>query len=132
MIGDWVYSSFYNHAVRITELYQNEYGYGFVKTDEKDDCIRSDASLSPIPLTEEILEKNGFVNVYRGRYRFDDNKGSIVVVSTVNNEIKWVRMSKYDEDIDEQLSNFNFNYMHFVHELQHSLKHCSIEKEIVL
>lgn len=67
MIGDWVYSSFYNHPVRIAELYQDENGYGFIKTDEKDDYSKSDASLSPIPLTEEILEKNGFEK-YGPRY----------------------------------------------------------------
>lgn len=121
MIGDWV-----------------EYG-GYITTVRNlsdkivlSGCVGRLDEVRPVSLTPEILEKNGFENVYSGRYRFDDDKSSIVEVSTINNEIKWVRVSKYDENIEEQLSNCTFNDMHFIHELQHALKLCGIEKEIIL
>ena len=88
--------------------------------------------LFTIPLTPEILEKNGFVNVFRGRYRFDDDKGSIIEISTIKSKVKWIRVSKYDENIEEQLSNCTFNEMHYVHELQNALTLLKIGKEIEL
>lgn len=55
-INDWVYSSFFGKT-RVTSL-KEHVGYGWVMTSESENW-KSDASLSPIPLTAEIWEKNG-------------------------------------------------------------------------
>lgn len=65
MIGDWVQSSFHKEPVRISSIKTSD-GYGWVLNDAdewhyKDLQYKSDASLSPIPLTEDMLIANGFI-----------------------------------------------------------------------
>lgn len=106
------------------------------------DIVAENLIVESIPLTEEILKKNGFKNdviaqksiIAEGASNF-----SIILISednriTINN-------------IDEYLNSFNKWYIHidtedmrtlctaeitYVHELQHLLKLCKIEKEIIL
>ena len=80
----------------------------------------------PIPLTPEILEKNGFVwNTYH-------NSLQLVCGST---HIGWgfypncLSVSDWADDANNQISSLNCK---FVHELQHALRLCGIEKEIEL
>lgn len=75
--------------------------------------------LQPIPLTPEILEKNGF-NLSR-------DKSGIGILDTY-----WL-----GEGIGFRLHSFETDYYQFglakiryVHELQHTLRLCGIEKEI--
>lgn len=98
--------------------------------------------IEPIPITEEILKKNGFKNeviaqkaiIAEGASNF-----SIILVSEDNRIIL--------NNIDEYINSFNKWHVHidtedmrtmctseitYVHELQHLLKLCKIEKEIVL
>lgn len=64
MIGDWVYSTFAEHPCKVEGIEWVESGYAYVNISGVDGykCIES---LSPIPLTPEILKKNGF--------RYDDS-----------------------------------------------------------
>lgn len=77
--------------------------------------------VEPIPLTPEILEKNGFkYNPFStGFYECKTEDGNIAC--TMSN---W--WSFYVND------NIIPNRFHYVHELQHALKLCGIEKEIEL
>lgn len=98
--------------------------------------------IEPIPITEEILKKNGFKNdviaqkaiIAEGASNF-----SVILISEDNRIIL--------NNIDEYLNSFNKWHVHidtedmrtmctseiaYVHELQHLLKLCKIEKEIVL
>ena len=88
--------------------------------------------LDPIPLTQEILEKNGFL--YKKLKCIGDN------------EIWRIEDDYYDIDIyDWSDSIWVFRYdctemslphtqvvMSYVHELQHALRLCGIEKEITI
>lgn len=77
--------------------------------------------LRPIPLTREILEKNGMkfrTNV--GWFAEDDEY--FLEISTKGDNVYWTIN-------DWEYSLLKLNY---VHELQHALKLCRIEKEIVL
>ena len=98
--------------------------------------------IEPIQLTEEILKKNGFKNdviaqkaiIAEGASNF-----SVILISEDNRIIL--------NNIDEYLNSFNKWHVHidtedmrtmctseitYVHELQHLLKLCKIEKEIIL
>lgn len=98
--------------------------------------------IEPIPLTEEILHKNGFKNdvlaqksiIAEGASNFS------VILFSEDNRIML-------NNIDEYLNSFNNWHVHidtedmrtmgvaeitYVHELQHLLKLCKIEKEIIL
>lgn len=81
--------------------------------------------LKPILLTREILEKNGF-NSYTdisqdwfiGVFKSED---SYIELTYSKGNIEWTNGNEY-----------RIADLKYVHELQHALKLCGIEKEIVL
>lgn len=110
MIGDWYY----------WEAEGKMYPYQVTA----EDFIKGDIpNFQPIPLTEEILEKNGFL--------VDSNE-----IFYLKENLKFGL--KKDIDYGYWFINRADNYKEcicacdFVHELQHALKLCGIEKEIIL
>lgn len=77
--------------------------------------------LEPIPITKEILEKNGFTR-YGTDYILKGEHFGLDNPSNPNNYLDnyWLRISIKAVHIEH------------VHELQHALRLCGIEKEIVL
>lgn len=87
-----------------------------------------DIGLIPIPLTPEILEKNGFGftrnnntdSVWNGWWIYE---GLELAVANLNKEGNWpCFINIYDSNI----------LCEYMHQLQHALRLCGIEKEIVL
>ena len=114
-IGDWVYSTFSKLPCKVTYLKLHESGYASVETTNVVG-VKDIASLSPIPLTPEILEKNGFVvesMVCHGK--------PLQYCELVDG--LWI-------DISEK--NYFEGKLEYVHQLQNALRLCGIEKEIVL
>ena len=119
MIGDWV--MYHKHMPMI--IYQLSPDF-----EDMDD-------LNPIPLTIEIIEKNGFIE-------FEDE---IFHIKTHRWE-RWLNDGYLHECVDILRSSdkkgycifarHDYNelklYLHYVHELQHALRLCGIEKEIEL
>jgi len=104
MIGDWVCHCKRKHEpMRITNLAED-----FTDKDME--------GIEPIPLTPEILEKNGFSE----NYREDDLSYAQSCGDVIGIHIFWK-----GGIMDEM-------YFKYVHELQHAFKLCGIEKEIVL
>ena len=98
--------------------------------------------IEPIPLTEEILHKNGFKNdvlaqksiIAEGASNF-----SVILISednriTLNNIDEYLNsFNKWTVHIDtEDMRTMCTAEITYVHELQHILKLCKIEKEIIL
>lgn len=98
--------------------------------------------IEPIPITEETLKKNGFKNdviaqkaiIAEGASNF-----SVILVSednriTLNNIDEYINsFNKWHVHIDtEDMRTICTSEITYVHELQHLLKLCKIEKEIVL
>ena len=107
MIGDWVYNPFTRKKLRLT--------FG------RDIDLAEELCLEPIPLTAEILEKNGFdMDDYTVHFKEDEHYMLELVFE--DDELKWtINCNEY--------TIMNFEY---VHELQHALRLCGIEKEIIL
>lgn len=90
-------------------------------------------SIKPIPLTPEILKKNGFVNSYidvslnqDSVYKYNHfYTGNSVIVDMESNKL----IVKYENDI---WMNLPYGRTIYIHELQHALKQCRINKEIVV
>lgn len=87
--------------------------------------------LRPIPITAEILEKNG---LYRHE-RDDDNPERIVlsnyfIMARTWTDVDWWRVLIYDEEIPSK-ELFN-GIIYSVHQLQHALRLAGIDKEINL
>ena len=80
--------------------------------------------LEPIPLTSEILEQNGFYHERNIGYVYDDCEYE-VVVDLWNNSYRIL----YNRDVMINIQCFS-NV--FVHELQHALRLCDVDKEITI
>ena len=99
-----------------------------------EDCLMVDiADLQPIPLTAEILEKNGFK--VRSRYIWEQRYNYCCVKVNIAPKIE-IEGEIFDESpILLQVDGAIFSLdviVDFVHELQHALRLCGIEKEVVL
>ena len=136
MIGDYVY----NHRdweCPIVEIHKNS-AIVIARHYGEEEFLLSD--LRPIPLTSEIFEKNGFEKSYSFSLTADGYKKVPVykyknmkqVQDICKNLIKvCVNLdgSKYDVEFGIGSHIFDLEY---VHQFQHALKLCGIEKEIIL
>lgn len=98
--------------------------FGYVSRDVCSDDIR------PIPLTTEILEKNGFGNIGDDTYQLEE-KPYWFWVDFFNHQYGCeYDTSTYEYEDDEH--RLKLYGIPSVHELQHALRLCGIEKEIEL
>ena len=103
MIGDFI--SYHDKPYGILGIKSNTEGDYTIKVDCGGLCWWIPVKdVQPIPLTQEILEKNGWIKTDDPFFRF----GGVG---------KEERVTKY---------------IQYVHELQHALRLCGIDKEIVL
>ena len=123
MIGDWVLFS--GELKRVKSIVVSDNGveriYVFGNT-----CQVStiNAYIQPIPLTPEILKKNGWeYNNYNNETEYEeeyyvDENGFDIHINGKNFEVRCI------DAVNIQLK--------YLHELQHALKLCGIEKTIEL
>lgn len=117
MIGDKLKTVFDQKIVEVKEIKQN--------------CIYSEGNayeyneIEPIPLTPEILEKIGFATERNIGHIIDDWDGTQIIYNSWDHNLRIIKNYKTRLDIE------TFDDI-AVHELQHALRLCGIEKEIVL
>ena len=115
MIGDLVNVNGLN--LKVGAIHADE--IGVVDPDYKIYWCSDDGldRIDPIPLTEEILVKNGFGKInnqyFFGQVEIKELRDCWVVI-----------INKEDADVDINI--------HFVHQLQHLLRLCGIEKELTI
>lgn len=139
MCGDWV--MFEKISFQETPEYLNgqvskidsELGVIYIKGKS---CCYLEQQIKPIPLTPKVLEKNGF-EVQSGAYltsRWYDKKYKISIMRHASSTDTLMHYCIYLKEDDEysQLSYVPDFVCEYVHELQHILKLCKIDKEIVL
>ena len=115
MLGDWVFYPKTQEYCKVTTIH-NKYLYCFPKgSDEKHSYGLREESVSPIPLTVEILEKNGFNETFWGGEWTNDNIDFILIEH--NDGFRMI-------DTNIVLSG--------VHHFQHALRLCNIKKDIEL
>lgn len=126
-VGDWVGCNGKPYrAVIIDALDQTVTIFG---NDEQGDIHIE--QLAPIPITADILEKNGLFR----HLRDDDNPELIVlsnhfIMARTYTDVDWWRVLIYDEELpSEELFN---GIIHSVHQLQHALRLAGVDKEINL
>lgn len=135
MIGDWVF-----FATRLTKI--NGIAEGGFSVNLEHEGWQSISAIEPIPLTAEILEKNGFkfdgsgqrsmmlisgphfsegirYNIYVGLKK---KTIEVFVAHPVEKSPNWRKSNKVYLEVCGL----------YVHELQHALRLCGIEKEIEL
>ena len=135
MIGDWVMvaecvadAHFRDYPDKIESIRDGLVG---LESDGLETIIER---IAPIPLTPEILKKNGF-----GYVRNDVNPYDDEVLSHF-----YLGEEGYCANMDIHIGTYNkgvfwfssplgsLNCIHYIHELQHALRLCNIEKEIEL
>lgn len=82
-------------------------------------------NIEPIPLTPEILEKNGFTKENRLYYWTQEKDGKTIAGVYYWVDEKYINIAGYEDD-GVTIS------CPYVHTLQHALKLCGIDKEIIL
>lgn len=121
MIGDWVMLNGHPHQVQellVDSVTLQCWPYLY-------------ENIKPIPLTPEILEENGFAGVGFAILKLDEN-------SLLQYYYHEHRLKKYWFGIDERQNDASVTDVifqckcYYVHELQHALRLCGNEKEIVL
>jgi len=115
MIGDWVYNH-RNWECPIVEIHKDS-AVVIARHYGEEEFLLSD--LRPIPLTPEILEKNGFVRneTWAEWVHYCDN--IFIDFTILENE------TSFHLDLPNAM-------IDYVHELQHALRLCGIDKEIEL
>jgi hypothetical protein len=111
MIGDWVRNDL-GETQQVVEL--REEGVMLYYND-----IYPYDDVQPIPLTPEILEKNGMILSLYGNF-FPEDEHYELEISVVGGRIFWT-INGHEYDI---------MCLRFVHQLQHALSLCGIDKEI--
>ena len=130
MIGDWVLHDGEPYKIRQLGIYGttrdgDDYPAVCVGKPKGVGLIVERNEIKPIPLTPEILEKNGFVKSKYGEMILDEELGT--------SEIYLVLEPTYDEEYYWWRVNYELiTKIKSVHELQHALRLVGIEKEIIV
>ena len=93
--------------------------------------------LNPIPLAEEILVKNGFEYAYNEASEMQNKQ---LLVANIGNHYIEIRLDKrnvaiwydYDENVNDVYSDILIDLPLHVHNFQHLLRLCGIEKELTI
>lgn len=112
MVGDWVFL-FDETPVKVDCIGNAEVYLTEPKGQHELDWNVTYEHIKPIPLTPEILEKNGFRDIDKG-----ENCDGFDIYWRNGNDGYSINM----QDL----------HLHYVHELQHALRLCGISKEIEL
>lgn len=108
-----------------------------------DDAIKIDGRFElyhislfePIPLTPEILEKNGFIRDPLWHHCDKDlDNYSISVQLGYANRIEYIKIAEKGKDnvIPSERTKLYLTHIKYVHQLQQGLRYCGISKEIEL
>lgn len=142
MIGDHVSHFDEKKNCVVTELRGRKVAVSY--TDDNGNTKYSELlpemAFEPIPLTAEILEKNGFIkdaftNVSPDYYYGDDEHSICINLNSTCDKSKsvWIekRSSRFAVSIEESRNSLDKKPL-YVHQLQHALRLCNIDKNIEL
>ena len=130
------YESGTGFPVRIEMLYYS-HGEGFVQYNdgENDGIEAAEYELFPIPITPEILEKNGFEKLDFSHFQIGDRRLVLDADGRWDGPLSWHWVvTEMDTNAKGQpvVLDYYVTTINYVHELQHALRLCGIEKEIKL
>ena len=132
MIGDWL--KHYNGTpMQVTKITTEHFACA---ENGGVNCWEYNNKFEPIPITPEILEKNGFNDT-----SFAANLKHKYFIDTIEYQLGYYTKTNsfnvYKRGIDPFYTKDVFcrgfqNIVKYVHELQHALRLCGIDKEIVV
>lgn len=132
MIGDWVQGFSENTFAEILEI--SHCGRVTISTQDGQTITLNSKDIQPIPLTKEILDKNGFYWGYSGKeeefmsdgnrirfgkhWVFDKGEGSISIILPSEDSSEII----IDDGCNNRNIFFSFNDRIYIHELQQALR----------
>jgi len=121
-LGDYV--DYRGRIIKVTSLYDkggsNEVGWS-----DKESVWVNGRCIEPIPLTPEILEKNGWI---KDGYFYKAEDGSYIQLGELFEHASF-RAEKHGIPREIQTSPHLLKY---IHQLQHALRLCGITGEIII
>ncbi len=117
MIGDWVISKDLKVPVKVRSI-MNHYGTSIYFYHNGSEFIVQNFQIEPIPLTEEILKKNGYESNRWNQYDMHIESDVCVVIDNK------CCIHGFDSQV--------IIHCQYVHQFQHALQLCGIQKEIQL
>ena len=132
MIGDYAFIKPSGMIIKIAAVHHKKVAYHAVIN--KLTWVR-ESLLEPIPLTSEILEKNGFVKVEHyypyPTYEYKVESLKFVVMVAFPKDNKATERTKPFVEVEAEWCWYN-NDCEFLHDLQQVMRLCRIKKEIIL
>lgn len=128
MVGDYVQVSSTQKAVKIAAVHHKKIGYHVYEY--KLSWVRQ-GLLCPIPLTPEILNKNGFIPLEEDSYiykQLNSDKSDVDFSIVVDLLVPYLSHIEKHSMPKSRCS----GEIRYVHDLQQALRQCKIKKEIVL
>ena len=128
MVGDWVVYNGDVDYINPIKIEGMDIATGMCITTDRDD-VGFDG-IWPIPLTAEILEKNGFEckEIIQPHWISEDGR-----ILLKNDELFINSNNEWSVHVDnEDMQTIGYFELTYVHELQHALRLCRIDKEIEL
>jgi hypothetical protein len=131
-IGDWVYNTYNRKPEQVCEIREHMVMLAYNDLYDYDE-------IEPIPLTSEILEQNGFwrvpqpgcANPYHWELEQRDEDGeTLYKIVAYNTPFRGIFI-QINNPCDCESISFCKQIEH-VHELQHALRLCGIDKEIII
>lgn len=123
MFGDWVFDKYHQANGKVTTT--TRVLLWVALTDENHWQLKYD-EVAPIPLTPEILEKNGF-ELKKDGWLWDFGNGYVFVgFCPIDGGVQHVEVCTYEQDTTD------FRSIRYVHELQHALRLCKVEKDLLM
>lgn len=126
MIGDWVLVKEVPTKVEDVDGMEG-INRKWIAGCEDGGCIREE-DISPIPITPEILEKNCGKETRVGI----SDKPCWGEMGAIWSTMLWKCENSFWLEVSTVVGGFVKKHILYVHELQHALRLCGIEKEIVL
>lgn len=141
MIGDWVtiteHDDFHGYIAKVVIINgETDYITVHIPNMHLHDVFADD--LQPVQLTKEILEKNGWKKQRWWRFKQSD----VITYDIVDDIVDEFYLEVTDDGFalvndlsDDEDHGYMSNWVvdiNYVHELQHALKLCKIEKEIII
>lgn len=138
-VGDWVqvllrkcdYDEPDTFKAKVLTVVNNSVGVGYDNSGIVMSAFVED--LQPIPITAEILEKNGFERpdkkVYMDTWSWTNKEDTMIEVGMYKDKV-YIRVTRFEDDIQRDRDcNFGLKY---IHQLQHTLRLAGVDKEINL
>ena len=136
MIGNWVkIKGDYGKPLKITTIDDTYNSINYFDGDAEGELTLQLNEIEPIPLTNEILEKRGFIKQNFDGWEYIHPNDS--TFSYIDYRILW--RTDYDNHLfikkykgSNIFATLQISRINFVHQLQQALMFCEIEKEIEL